>query len=119
MAKPFVHLELTTADLAKSKEFYGKLFGWTYTDNIMGPDVIYSTFKPDSGPGGALFTMPGAPNAWLAYVDVDEINAATEKAKALGATIVRGPLEVPGHGWFTVLIDPTGASIALWQAKSV
>jgi uncharacterized protein len=118
MAKPFVHLELTTPDLAKAKEFYGKLFGWTFTDNDMGGGVVYSTFKPDSGPGGGIFTMPGAAPAWLAYVDVDEINAATEKAKSLGATIVRGPLEVPGIGWFTVVLDPTGATVALWQAKS-
>ena len=32
MANPFVHLELTTPDVAKAKEFYGKLFNWTFTD---------------------------------------------------------------------------------------
>jgi predicted enzyme related to lactoylglutathione lyase len=27
-------------------------------------------------------------------------------------------MEVPGHGWMTILGDPTGATIALWQATS-
>ena len=116
MANPFVHLELNTSDTAKAKAFYTALFGWQFTDNDMG-NMIYSTFKPDSGPGGGLYSMPGAPTAWLAYVGVDEINAATEKAKSLGATIHNGPMEIPNVGWFTVLSDPTGATIALFQPK--
>ncbi len=118
MANPFVHLELATSDVTKAKEFYAKLFGWTFQDNDMGNGMIYSMFKPDDGPGGGMFTMPGAPTAWLAYVGVDEINAASAKATSLGAKIIRGPMEVPGHGWMTILQDPTGAAIALWQPKS-
>ena len=117
MANPFVHLELSTPDVAKSKDFYSKLFGWTFTDNDMGNGMVYSMFKPDDGPGGGMFTMTGAPTFWLAYVGVDDINAATEKATSLGATVHRGPMEVPGHGWMTILGDPTGATIALWQPK--
>jgi predicted enzyme related to lactoylglutathione lyase len=118
MANPFVHLELATSDMSKAKEFYGKLFNWTFTDNNMGENMIYSTFKPDDGPGGGLYSMPGVPPAWLAYVGVDDINTATAKATSLGATIIRGPLEVPGIGWMTILSDPTGATIALWQPKT-
>jgi len=28
MANPFVHIELQTRDLAKSKDFYSRLFDW-------------------------------------------------------------------------------------------
>jgi predicted enzyme related to lactoylglutathione lyase len=110
-------MELATPDTAKSKDFYGKLFDWTFTDNDMGGGMIYSTFKPTDGPGGGIFTMPGAPNMWLPYVGVHDIKESTEKATSLGATVVRGPQEVPGMGTFTVLTDPTGATIALWQQK--
>ena len=58
MANPFVHLELNTPDLAKAKAFYGALFGWQFQDNDMGPIGIYSTFKPDEGPGGGLMLCP-------------------------------------------------------------
>ncbi len=118
MSNPFVHLELCTPDTAKAKAFYSGLFGWEFTDNNMGGGMIYSTFKPSSGPGGGLFSMPGVPTAWLAYVGVDDIKAATEKAKSLGATIHKGPDEIPNIGWFTVLSDPTGATIALFQPKT-
>jgi len=112
----FVHLELCTPDTAKAKEFYGNLFGWEFTDNDMG-NMIYSTFKPSSGPGGGIFSMPGMPTFWLAYVGVDDIKAATEKAKSLGATIHKGPDEIPNVGWMTILVDPGGATIALFQPK--
>ena len=118
MANPFVHLELCTPDLAKAKEFYSKLFNWTITDNDMGNDMVYSMFKPDDGPGGGMFTMPGAPTGWLAYVGVDDIKTATTKATSLGATVIRGPHEVPGQGWMTILTDPTGAAVALWQPNT-
>jgi predicted enzyme related to lactoylglutathione lyase len=111
-------MELSTPNVAKAKEFYSKLFNWTITDNDMGGGMVYSMFKPDNGPGGGMFTMPDSPTGWLAYVGVDDINTATAKATSLGATVHRGPMEVPGHGWMTVLADPTGATIALWQQKT-
>lgn len=119
MSQPFVHLELNTPDLAKAKDFYGKLCGWTYNDTPM-PDGngVYSLFKADNGPGGGMFTMPGAPTAWLPYIGVDNLKASTDKAASLGARIIMREMEVPGMGWFSVLVDPTGANIALWQAKS-
>jgi predicted enzyme related to lactoylglutathione lyase len=117
MANPFVHLELTTPDVPAAKSFYTAMFGWSFTDNQMGPDMVYSTFQTDGGPGGGIFTMPGAPTSWLPYVGVEDINAATEKATSLGATLHRGPHEVPGMGWFSILADPTGATIALWEPK--
>jgi predicted enzyme related to lactoylglutathione lyase len=117
MSNPFVHLELCTSDTAAAKAFYSGLFGWAFTDNDMG-QMIYSTFKPDSGPGGGLFSMPGMPTFWLAYVGVEDINASTEKAESLGATIHKGPMEIPNIGWATILADPTGATIALFQPKT-
>ncbi len=117
MSQPFVHLELNTPDLGKAKDFYGQLFGWKFDDMDMGPGGIYSLFKPDSGPGGGMMSMKEAPTTWLAYVGVDDIRAATDKAKSLGATIIRDSLPVPGQGVFSILTDPTGAMIALWQAK--
>lgn len=116
MSNPFVHLELNTPDLAKAKAFYSALFGWSFIDNPM-PMGVYSTFKPESGPGGGAYTMPNAPTGWLAYVGVDDIQAATKKAKSLGAQVQIDSVEIPDVGRFSVLVDPTGAKIALFQSK--
>jgi uncharacterized protein len=118
MANPFVHLELNTPDLAKAKEFYRALFNWQFEDMDMGaPAGIYSTFKPESGPGGGMMSMPGGINGWLAYVGVEDLDVATEKSKSLGATVCMGPMEVPNVGRFTIITDPTGCNIAMFQPK--
>jgi predicted enzyme related to lactoylglutathione lyase len=117
MANPFVHFELNTPDLAKAKAFYGALFGWQFQDNDMGPMGVYSTFKPDDGPGGGMMSMPMGNPGWLSYVGVKDINQSTDQARSLGATILLGPQEIPNIGWMTMLQDPTGCTIAIFQPK--
>jgi predicted enzyme related to lactoylglutathione lyase len=119
MANPFVHVELNTTDLNKAKTFYGKLFDWKLEDMPMGADS-YTMIKVGEGTGGGMMKqmVPGAPSAWLAYVNVDDINAATKKAKSLGATIMKDVTEVMGAGWLSIIVDPTGAPLGLWKAKT-
>ena len=120
MANPFCHLELASTDAAKAKTFYSSFFDWKLTDMDMGGGMTYTTFKPtDDSPGGGMMQhpVPGAPSSWLPYVLVDDINAANAKAKSLGAKIMKDTQEVPNMGWFSIIIDPTGAALGLWQAK--
>jgi predicted enzyme related to lactoylglutathione lyase len=119
MSNSFVHVELNSTDVDKSKSFYGKLFDWKLEDVPMG-DFTYTMIKPGSGPGGGMMKhpVPGAPSAWLAYVQVDDIDAATKKAKSLGATIMKDVTEVMGAGSFSILLDPTGAALGLWKPKA-
>lgn len=119
MANAFVHVELNTTDVQKAKAFYGKLFDWQLEDVPMG-DSAYTMIKVGGGTGGGMMKhpVPGAPSAWLAYVLVDDIHAATAKAKSLGAKIMTDVTEVMGMGWLSILIDPTGAALGLWQAKT-
>ena len=118
MPNPFVHVELNTTDVDKSKTFYGQLFDWKLEDVPMG-DTTYTMIGVGEGTAGGMMKhpMPGAPSFWLAYVIVDDIAAATAKAKSLGATIIRDVTEVMGMGWLSIISDPTGAALGLWKAK--
>jgi predicted enzyme related to lactoylglutathione lyase len=119
MANPFVHVELNTTDAAKAKAFYGSLFDWKLEDVQMGPGGTYTMIQVGEGTGGGLMQhpMPGAPSTWLAYVLVDDVAAATKKARALGATVAKDVTEIPGAGWFSIIVDPTGAALGLWKSK--
>jgi len=116
MANAFVHVELSTTDVGKAKDFYGKLFQWTLEDVPMD-GAAYTMIKVGEGTGGGMMKqmMPGAPSAWLAYVEVDDIAAATKRAKELGATVMRDVTEVMGAGWLSIIVDPTGAALGLWK----
>ena len=119
MANPFVHVELATTDLDGAKSFYQSLFDWKLNEMDMGGGMSYTMIDVGEGTGGGMMKhpMPGAPSAWLAYVNVDNIAAATAKAKSLGATVLRDVTEVPNAGSFSIIVDPTGAMLGLWQPK--
>jgi predicted enzyme related to lactoylglutathione lyase len=118
MPNPFVHIELNSTDVDKSKAFYGKLFGWKLSDMQM-PEFKYTMVDVGKGTGGGMMPqlMPNAPSAWLPYVQVDDIDSATKKAEKLGAEIMKAGQEVQGMGWLTIFIDPTGALLGLWEPK--
>lgn len=116
MPNPFCHVELNTSDLKKAKDFYSKLFDWKLEDM---PDGNYTLIKVGEGTGGGMMKnpMPGTPSFWLSYVQVDDIEAATKKAKSLGASVMKDVTPVMDYGFFSVLADPTGAHFALWKPK--
>ena len=118
MGNPFVHVELQSTDVGKAKAFYGKLFDWKLEDMDIG-DMTYTMIKVGEGTGGELMKnpMPNAGSMWVAYVNVDDLKAATAKAKSLGATVIEDQVEVNGRGSFSLITDPTGAMLGLWQHK--
>jgi predicted enzyme related to lactoylglutathione lyase len=119
MANAFVHVELNTTDVDKAKAFYEKLFEWTLEDIPMA-ERSYTMINVGKGTGGGMMKqlIPGAASAWLPYVEVGDISAATKKARALGATIMKDVTEVTGMGWLSIIVDPTGAMLGLWKAKA-
>ncbi len=120
MANPFVHVELNTNDVAKAKSFYGKLFDWKLEDIASeATGGTYTMIGVGEGTGGGLMKnpMPNAPSMWLAYVLVDDIEAATKKAKSLGGKVMKDVTEVMNMGWLSIIVDPTGAMLGLWKAK--
>jgi len=112
--------ELVTTDVKQAKSFYGSLLDWKLEDVPMDGDMTYTLIKVGEGTGGGMMKhpMPGQPSAWVPYVSVDDVAAATRKAKTLDARIIRDVSEVPGMGSFSIIQDPTGAVIGLWQAKA-
>jgi uncharacterized protein len=116
MPNPFCHVELNTTDVKKAKEFYGKLFDWKLED--MPGD--YTMIGVGEGTGGGMMKnpIPGAPSFWLSYILVDDIQAATRKARSLGGMVMKDVTPIPNFGDFSVITDPTGAHFALWQPKN-
>ena len=119
MANPFVHVELHTNDLPKAKSFYSRLFDWKLEDMPMPAGGTYTMIGVGEGTGGGMMKAepPGSPPRWQAYVLVNDVAASTRKAKELGATIMMDKTEVADFGFMSVILDPTGAALALWEAK--
>lgn len=69
------------------------------------------------GIGGGVVQC-GAPRpGWIPYVEVDDVDAATDRAWELGAAVLLGPREGPA-GWRSVIADPAGGEVGLWRPKT-
>jgi len=113
----FCWTELATNDRKKAAEFYTALFGWEANERPMGPDDVYVMLTKNGKTVGALYqdTRSGAPPHWNCYVAVASADAAAEKAKSLGGSVVTGPMDVFEAGRTAAIADPEGAVIAVWQ----
>ena len=110
--------ELVTTNADDALDFYRKLFGWEVKGNFdMGEAGLYQMFGRDRFTYGGVMNKAGDTPAqpyWLHYVAVaDSADAAAERAKEAGATLLSGPMEVPGGDRIAVLTDPQGAVFAV------
>jgi hypothetical protein len=114
-ANPVVHMELHTGDLARACAFYAHLCGWR-ADRIEFRDGSYLSLDLGGELGGGMVECETRRPIWLPYVEVPAIAAATEHARALGASVLLEPREGPA-GWRSVIAAPQAGEVALWQSK--
>jgi predicted enzyme related to lactoylglutathione lyase len=115
---PATFVEIHAKDPSKAKAFFGELLGWSFEEVPMAEGGSYTFAKPASdAPPVAGLTSDGTSFA-LVYFVVPDLKKATERARKLGATIHVDQHVIQGMGSMTVLDDPQGAKIALWQAAS-
>jgi predicted enzyme related to lactoylglutathione lyase len=114
--------ELSTTDTAAAKTFYAGLFGWSYFDSPMGPDLPpYILARVQDRDAAAVFSMmkeqreQGMPPFWLAYFAVANVDQMVPKVTSLGGQVMTGPMDVPDAGRMAVCLDPAGGAFAMWQ----
>jgi predicted enzyme related to lactoylglutathione lyase len=112
---PVVHLELHTGDLVVARGFYAQLCGWR-AEQIRTSRGSYLALALGETLGGGIVECGVRRARWLPYVEVAEIKAATERARALGACVLLEEREGPA-GWRSVLSSPLAGEVALWQPK--
>jgi predicted enzyme related to lactoylglutathione lyase len=112
---PVVHLELHTADLPGAQALCAELCGWR-SEQIMAGSSSYVALELGSALGGGIVECGTARATWLPYVEVARIDAATELARRLGASVLLEPREGPA-GWRSVISTRAAGEIALWQQK--
>ena len=114
MPHPVVHFEIGCKDIAKTQEFYKKLFDWRI--EAMGPAAMIASEA--GGIPGHITALGHEPQHYtIFYVSVDDVAAYLEKAKALGAKTLVPPVDIP-TGTFAWMQDPEGNTVGLWKNKS-
>jgi predicted enzyme related to lactoylglutathione lyase len=60
----------------------------------------------------------GIPPHWLSYVAVESADRTADQTRSLGGTVLMDPFDVFEVGRMAVIQDPTGAVVALWEART-
>ncbi len=114
-----IWLDVGAADPAKARAFYEGLFGWTF--EIGGPETGgYSIALKDGKRVAGLGPLPPGhtvPSAWSVYFATEDLDATTQRARAIGAQLVT-QMDILEEGRMAMLVDPTGAHFSLWQPKN-
>ena len=115
-------VDLQTTDQAAAKAFYTGVFGWSYDDQPMEGDAVYSIAKIGDesvaaiAPQSPELAAAGAPPMWNTYLAVDSVDEASAKVGPAGGTVAMEPFDVMDAGRMAFVLDPSGAAVALWQA---
>lgn len=105
--------EIATNDVARSAEFYGALFGWTFD----GDAGVYLSVPPAAGgiAGGLLPAAPSVGPYATFGVMVDDVDIAYTRALELGAAPAVAPTDNPGGVRSAYLRDTDGSLFAIYR----
>jgi predicted enzyme related to lactoylglutathione lyase len=121
-----VHFEIPADNLDRAKKFYQTTFGWQIEDYPDMKYVIARTAEVDENrmlkePGainGGMMERAGAvPKAPSFAIDVENLEAAIQKVKDAGGTVITDKMEVGDMGWMAYFKDTEGNIMSLWQTK--
>jgi len=121
----FSWVDLMTQDPSAAASFYGSLFGWKADGTQDDTGAAYTMFRLGEADVAGMGVMPdemkqaGVPTHWNSYVTVENAAATAARAQDLGAQLQMPVIDIETAGALvgrmTVLVDPSGARISLWE----
>ena len=117
-----VQVAQRAVDLDRALDFYRILLGRDPVAEFRPPGLVF--FDLD---GVRLLLDEGAPSALL-YLRVDDLDAAPQRGREAGATVVTGPHVIFSHAddtlgpsgtdeWMAFVSDPEGNTVALVEQR--
>ncbi len=112
-----VWIDLATPDVARARDFYCAVLGWTADEPDPGFGG-YFTFRRGEHPvaGGRACTPGGEERPqWYVYLASDDARKTADTALDRGGQVLVPPAEVGELGVMAFVADPGGAPVGVWQ----
>jgi len=106
------YVEFPATDIAATKAFYHRVFGWDFED--YGPG--YTSFNDGRLGGGFTTGRTVAQGGPLVVVYSTDLAAIEAEVAAAGGAIVKPAFDFPGGRRFH-FTDPNGNEVAVWSEK--
>jgi predicted enzyme related to lactoylglutathione lyase len=101
--------------MAAARALYAELCGWRQ-ERVTVPAGSYLGLELNDRLGGGIVECAIERPMWLPYVEVDNVDSATDHARLSGAAVLLEPREGPA-GWRSVISTRAGGELAFWQPK--
>lgn len=109
------YIEINVTDLDAAKRFYGRAFGWTFTD--YGPVYVgFTDAGRDREGGGFLKQDEVRHGGALVILYSRDLEATFAAVREAGGGITKEIFEFPGGRRFH-FTDPSGNELAVWSAS--
>ncbi len=113
--------ELLANHADRAVAFYEAAFGYQTGPLEAKPNTEYRVLISAGAPRAGIMNNPfeSTRSIWIPYLRVEDPAALAERASALGGTVVLAPDPNLRNGNLALILDPTGAPIALqkWSRK--
>lgn len=113
----FTWYELVTHDIDEAKAFYSETLGWKTTSMDMGDSQYQALAFGEAMQAGLVAPQGGAPDHWISYLSVDDVDARAAKVVEHGGKVLVPPTDIP-VGRFALVQDPQGARFNLFKGTS-
>jgi predicted enzyme related to lactoylglutathione lyase len=119
-----VHFEIHADDVARAKDFYARVFGWTYEDYgaFVGGEYWGITTGPedDYGIHGGLLQRPvpvaaGGSNAYVCTIGVADFDATAQAILDAGGQVALPKMALTGMAWQGYFLDTEGNTFGVHQ----
>jgi hypothetical protein len=104
------YIEFPATDIAATKAFYERVFGWKFTD--YGPD--YTSFEDGRLAGGFWKAAAAGEGGALVVIYATDLAAMEAEVVAAGGVIVKPAFSFPGGQRFH-FTDPSGNELSVWS----
>jgi predicted enzyme related to lactoylglutathione lyase len=110
-------VDVLTTDPARTRDFYGRLFGWTVEDpgeeyggyvNFLSQGIHVAGCMRNDG-------SAGVPDLWSVYLATADAEATVARAADHGGQVMVPAMDVMELGRMAVVADVGGAVVGMWQ----
>jgi predicted enzyme related to lactoylglutathione lyase len=104
-------LDLHVPDVDAAKDYYGRVFDWSYTENELGTMCLLR--------GLPVAGLRAGHGGWRVHLATDDCDATVKAIEAAGGTVAEEPHDVGDLGRAALVVDTVGVTVGLWQGRTL
>jgi predicted enzyme related to lactoylglutathione lyase len=110
------HIEFPADDTDRAQRFYSELFGWEFQEmEGYGGYFMFSSGAIEQSGGAIGLRGQSTGDTVRVYITCDSIDDVLPRVEELGGKVVTPRTDIPGQGWYAVILDSEGSELGLYE----